>query len=62
MEWATYSLAMLEKALKEAEVESTRIGTESGADVLSQISETQNSKYLRRSPSRESLISVSSNL
>ena len=61
-ERATYNLAILEKALKEIEVESTRIEAESGAEVLSQTSETQNSEYLRRSASRESLFSGSSNL
>ena len=61
-ERATYNLAILEKALKEIEFESTRIDAESGAEVLSQTSETQNSEYLRQSASRESLFSGSSNL
>ena len=61
-ERATYNVAILEKALKESEVESIRIETESGATLPSQTSEPPNPECLSRRASRESLMSGSSNL
>ena len=60
-ERATYHLAILEKAIKDMDVGSTRTETESVAEVLSQTSETKNTEHLSRSASRESLISRSLN-